>query len=82
MAQAEQAESSHRARSCDGGERGRCAVHVRRAGARFDLLLTDDAIPGMNGVDLVDAIRAVQPGLVLLFTTGYSASPVLHSERE
>lgn len=44
------------------------------AGARFDLMLTDVGLPGMNGRDLARAARRLAPGLRVLFATGYSES--------
>lgn len=37
----------------------------------IDLLLTDIAMPGMNGRALADAARASRPALKVLLTTGY-----------
>ena len=39
---------------------------------RFDLLLTDVGLPGMNGRELADSIRERHPGLPVLFITGYA----------
>ena len=39
---------------------------------RFDLLLTDVVMPGMSGPEVASAVRAVQPHLPVLFTSGYS----------
>lgn len=38
-------------------------------------LITDYAMPGMNGVELAEAVRALRPGLPVLLTTGYSELP-------
>lgn len=40
--------------------------------APLDLLLTDVGLPGMNGRQLADAARQRQPGLKVLFATGYA----------
>ncbi len=43
-----------------------------RAGERFDLLLTDIVLPGgMDGVELMHAVRALRPGFRVLLVSGY-----------
>jgi len=37
----------------------------------FDLLLTDLAMPGMDGIELAAAARRLRPGLKVLFTSGH-----------
>ncbi|GAA0919649.1 PAS domain S-box protein [Virgisporangium aurantiacum] len=44
----------------------------------IDLLLTDVIMPGMLGKDLADAVEAAQPGIKVVFMSGY-AQPVLTS---
>jgi PAS domain S-box-containing protein len=39
--------------------------------ARFDLLLTDYSLPGRNGAELAKHARTVQPGLVVVISSGY-----------
>ena len=43
-----------------------------RSDRRFDLLLTDVAMPLMNGLELAAQVRAGCPGIPVLFMTGYS----------
>jgi signal transduction histidine kinase/ActR/RegA family two-component response regulator len=44
-----------------------------------DLLFTDVGLPGgVNGRVLADAARSAQPGLRVLFTTGYTKNAILH----
>ncbi|TFW23592.1 hybrid sensor histidine kinase/response regulator [Massilia arenosa] len=38
---------------------------------RFDVMLTDISLPGMDGVALAQAARAQWPGLRIVFTSGY-----------
>ena len=38
---------------------------------RYDLLLSDRVMPGMNGQQLADAVREIRPELPVLFMTGY-----------
>jgi PAS domain S-box-containing protein len=51
---------------------GTAALDFLRADARIDLLVTDVGLPGLNGRQLVDAARALRPGLKVLFVTGYA----------
>jgi len=37
----------------------------------FDLLFTDQSMPGMNGVDLARASRHIRPDLAIVLTTGF-----------
>jgi CheY-like chemotaxis protein len=48
---------------------GRDAVRAAEAGP-FDLLVTDFRMPGMNGVEVIHALRALQPGLPALVISG------------
>ena len=44
---------------------------VRAGEARaFDLLITDFRMPGMNGVEVIHALRRLQPGLSALVISG------------
>jgi CheY-like chemotaxis protein len=43
---------------------------------RIDLLMTDVVMPGMNGKELADRLRAVRPGLKCLFMSGYTADVI------
>ena len=48
----------------------------------FDLIVSDVGMPGgMNGRQLADAARRLQPGVPVLFTTGYAANAVLGNEQ-
>ena len=43
-------------------------------GRHFDLLVTDVGLPGLGGRQLADAARAINPGLRVLFITGYAGT--------
>jgi CheY-like chemotaxis protein len=48
---------------------GRDAVRIAEAGP-VDLLITDFRMPGMNGVEVIHALRNLQPGLPALVISG------------
>ena len=48
---------------------------------RIDLLLTDIVMPGLNGRELADQLHRRQPGLRVLFMTGYSRDAIVHQGR-
>jgi two-component system CheB/CheR fusion protein len=53
---------------------GPAALVILRSGATFDLLFTDVVMPeGLSGYDLADAAVGLQPGLKVLFTSGYAS---------
>ncbi len=61
---------------------GSAALDLFEQGQRFDLLFTDVIMPGgMNGRQLADAASALQPGLPVLFTSGYSESAIVRDGR-
>jgi len=45
----------------------------------LDLLLTDVVLPGINGTDLADRLRALRPELRVLFMSGYTPEEVIAS---
>ena len=47
-------------------------------GRPIQLLVTDVIMPGMNGKNLAQALRAMQPELRTLFVSGYTASVLTH----
>ncbi len=38
----------------------------------FDLLLTDIRLPGMDGFDLIQRVKEIQPGIAVVVMTGYN----------
>jgi CheY-like chemotaxis protein len=45
------------------------------------LLLTDVVMPGVNGRKLADEAKQQQPGLKVVFMTGYSRNAIVHQGR-
>src|SRR5581483_455938 len=41
----------------------------------FDMLITDQAMPRMSGLQLLDLVRARWPGLPVILATGYAEIP-------
>jgi two-component system, NtrC family, sensor kinase len=58
------------------------ALHMlERQEEPIDLLLTDVVLPGMNGRQLADAVKARHAGMRVLFMTGYSRNAIVHQGR-
>lgn len=43
---------------------------IGRSSDRFDAVLLDQLMPGLSGMDTLDAIKAQQPGLPVIIITG------------
>jgi CheY-like chemotaxis protein len=54
---------------------------ARRYEGRVDLLLTDVVMPEMNGIDLAEQLRKLQPSLITVFMSGYAQSDLVRSIR-
>ena len=54
---------------------GLAALELLKSGAPIDLLITDVGLPGLNGRLLATQARQLQPGLKILFITGYAEDP-------
>lgn len=52
------------------------ALRLGEAGERFDLLITDLAMPGMDGISLIAAMRHRQANLRALLVTGFAGDAV------
>ncbi len=51
------------------------ALELMRAGGRtIDLVLTDVVMPQMSGAELVELLKKDQPGLKVVFMSGYTGS--------
>lgn len=51
------------------------ALRIVRGGATVDLVITDQAMPDMTGVELAQALRKDWPELPIVLATGYSELP-------
>ncbi|ABD90125.1 PAS domain S-box protein [Rhodopseudomonas palustris] len=54
---------------------GAQALQLLGSDARFDVLLTDYAMPGMTGLDLATRVKIVKPKLPIVLATGYAELP-------
>ena len=53
----------------------RKALSILRRKENFDLVITDQAMPRMTGIELIAAIKAERPGLPTILATGYAELP-------
>jgi signal transduction histidine kinase/CheY-like chemotaxis protein len=60
-------------------EGGEAALATLDAGERFDLLLVDFAMPGMNGAEVANAARNRQPDIKVLMVSGYADSAAVEA---
>jgi signal transduction histidine kinase len=58
----------YQVRRADGGQ---AAINVISEGSRIDLILIDVAMPEVNGVQAIQAILRMRPGVPYLYMTGY-----------
>ena len=58
---------------------GDAALRVLRSDWRVDALVTDVGLPGINGRQLAEIARQAQPGLPVLFMTGYAEAALEQS---
>jgi signal transduction histidine kinase/CheY-like chemotaxis protein len=54
---------------------GKQALEILRAGTPIDVVVSDEAMPGMKGTELAAEIRASWPDLPVILATGYAALP-------
>jgi PAS domain S-box-containing protein len=65
-------ELGHKVYSVSSGTR---ALEILRREENIDLIITDQAMPGMTGSELVSKIRAEKPELPVILATGYAELP-------
>jgi two-component system cell cycle sensor histidine kinase/response regulator CckA len=59
-------------------DNGASAIEIaRELDGSIDLLLTDVVMPGMNGREVAEILLADDPGLTVLYTSGYPADSIL-----
>ncbi len=66
--------SGYRVFTADTGEN---AVRMFKSHPDTDLLLTDVVAPGMSGPMIADEIAALNPGIKVLFMSGYDSTQVV-----
>ena len=54
------------------------ASEILEAGQAVDLMMTDQAMPGMTGVELAEIARRTRPNMPVLLATGYTDLPMAH----
>ncbi len=54
---------------------GAQALEILETGSPFDLVVTDYAMPGMNGFELAQRIKEKNPDLPIILATGYAELP-------
>ncbi len=58
---------------------GEEAIDHLKTGQFFDLLFTDVVLPGgMNGVEIAEEAKRLQPRIKVLYTSGYAEDAVVH----
>lgn len=54
---------------------GRAALEILRSGEVIDLVISDQSMPGMTGIELAAEIRSFRPEMPILLATGYGDLP-------
>jgi CheY-like chemotaxis protein len=54
---------------------GKRALEIIDGGQDIDLMMTDQAMPGMTGIQLAEIVRTKRPNLPVLLATGYTDLP-------
>ncbi len=56
-------------------ESGARALEMLKAHGDIDLMITDQAMPGMSGIELAKQARQLRPNLKIILATGYDSLP-------
>jgi CheY-like chemotaxis protein len=61
-------------------ESGEMALAILAGGERFDALISDFAMPGLTGGDLITEARVIQPGLAAFLISGYAGAGAIEEK--
>ncbi len=64
------------------GDPRQALAAFRRAPDAFDLVITDFRMPGMDGLELLDAIREIRPRMPALMITAFGEEDALRKRRD
>ena len=59
---------------------GKRALEILDTGQAVDLMMTDQAMPGMSGIELAELARLKRPTMPVLLATGYADLPTGHQK--
>jgi CheY-like chemotaxis protein len=51
------------------------ALQLLQSAPDIDMMVTDQIMPHMTGLQLADAVRAIRPGLPVILATGFADLP-------
>lgn len=69
--------------AADGGECVRIYQAAMQGGRRFDVVILDLTVPGgLGGREAIQALRAIDPGVRAIVSSGYSNDPVMARHRD
>jgi CheY-like chemotaxis protein len=54
---------------------GDAALSLLQENGDFDLIITDQAMPGMTGLQLIEKVRTMRPDIPVVVATGYAELP-------